>query len=71
MLGRGRPTARPAPVAHAGPHARSHSRPATAGRAEPIEGEYITNLQQQIYFLELELKFLYGNHGNLHSINVC
>ncbi len=39
----------------------STARPATAAPndLEKIEAEYIKNLQQQVYFLELEANFLY------------
>jgi uncharacterized alpha/beta hydrolase family protein len=37
----------------------------TTGELSKIENEYIRNLQQQIYFLELEANYLYPSFDNL------
>eukprot|EP00164_Ancoracysta_twista_P002458 GFYU01003257.1.p1 GENE.GFYU01003257.1~~GFYU01003257.1.p1 ORF type:complete len:544 (+),score=204.66 GFYU01003257.1:164-1795(+) len=41
--------------------------PSPAVTAEPIEKEYIHNLQQQIYFLELELRYMREKGGGSFS----
>ena len=57
-------------------HARSSSSTTEIGN---IENEYIRNLQQQIYFLELEANYLYPLYdsdlnlqcGNFHCLNAA